>query len=411
MDHTPLLPTLVDRSRIQAYRSCGRYRWLRYHAGAERLGWAAKGPDPLPLAFGTFIHHAVERAWSGGVPSYGGDDLLPLQESILAETGGSLVGLADYTEIAHQVLQEWATTRLPLLRSSYELLVAEPPRQTVTLAPGIELMVRPDALVQDLLTGSLYYLEFKTSSTVGATWQAGWERNMQFLCMSWAIGELLGRRVEGVIVEGLQRGKWDSRRGMVSHPYISGRGGRIRAPLQGIKVGEDAGWESVLAALPPPIAAACSSTAPIVPPRAAISRWHEAAAAQETRLAAATAELHETPPSSREYRSILNRHFPCNEDQCASFYGRRCEFDSVCWQGASPEQLFQIRQPHHVGETTLNGQALREDTSRPSIDAADGSTPDRGCSSLPHNPSEAPGEGPDVAAGGGAAEGDDGRRA
>lgn len=353
---------MVDRSRIAAFRDCPRYRYLRYHAGEHGGGWAEGGAPPLPLAFGTFLHEALARTWKAGLPTYTGEELATLQNSIEATTGNSYEAVWDFTVIAHQLLQQWATLRLPVLRATYDLVSIEPTAEWAPLTPTIGQWIRPDALVRDRLTGGLYYLEFKTSSVIGASWQAGWERNMQFLSNIFCLETLLQERVAGVIVEGLQRGKWNERARVVNHPFVTipNTSQRLQ-PLPVEMPTDEREWRDALSQLLPPTTLALSSVPPIRPSDEQVQRWHTGARVQESRVAFTLQQLSEARAAgdATEHTRLLNSDFPCHEDHCANHYGRRCEFDAVCWTGASAKMLFVPRTPHHTGEVLKHAEALK----------------------------------------------------
>jgi hypothetical protein len=72
---------------------------------------------------------------------------------------------------------------------------------------GVIDQIRCDLLARRRSDGGLFYFEWKTTTTGGDEWAKQWEHNTQLLLNTLAIEEVLGERCEGVIIEGLVKGR------------------------------------------------------------------------------------------------------------------------------------------------------------------------------------------------------------
>lgn len=366
---------------MQAYRNCPRYRYLHYHHGGLGLERVSLG---LPLITGIAVHealalllrgHSIEEAVSIGWSLYvkevesRGITATSVTATFMAEQNGLLVGL----------LTAWASARLPvILRDFQPVLVEREMLWEMGRQNGVQLldMIRCDAVLRRKADGTLFYLEFKTTTKGDENWIKGWEHNSQLLINTSALEELLGERIGGVLIEGLLKGsrrKCTLKTSRFYETVIQDSplcyGFRTRDTF-----GEwhyDTAWSrgaehfrvsdvfpdvrTWLRHLPAEaVAALFVPVPPIHPSPEQLARHRRQMVFQEEQVAFALGAL-KGASTPEEQRYILDCYFPQNDDHCYRYYGSPCDMEPICFNRAVAADpvgsgLYVQRTPHHDSE-------------------------------------------------------------
>lgn len=356
---------------MAAWQDCPRLRWNRYHA--EGGGLSTPGTK-LPLAEGIWIHECLEGLLKGrSLEAVIADGREELQRALLAHPDAAALPhfLPEQTWMLEVLLRAWAQERLGVLLEEFELVASEqellwPMGETPEGLPVID-MVRVDALMRKRSTGGLYYLEFKSTARGGDEWAKSWQRNSQLLANVLAIEEAWGERCEGVLIEGLVKGRravettrssrlcgqvvqqgplaygWKDKSGIIWPAYASGR---TKVPLWEEDLLPHA-WVEVLTR-EGVVSELFAPLPPIRPLHEHLSRWRETAVVQESRVA----RLVEAVTTGA---LPVHLAFPCHENHCFRYWGHPCEFEPLCFNAQVARDplgsgLYQRRLPHHAAE-------------------------------------------------------------
>jgi hypothetical protein len=219
----------VDRSRILAFQSCPRQRYLAYHHLGKGLQKKAKG---LPLQFGSAFHEGAELLLAGDIEG-AVEKARTYLATAFAERGVGLDGEDNQTDAALQYAAEeqmalaegltrgWGLQKLPAFLETFEVIEVERegraalhfhPEQTCSncehdvhaggsycpqcghainsewrQVDDLVLMFRPDALVRDRASGDLYVVSWKTCSTYNKRTMDQCRTDMQSMSEVWGI--------------------------------------------------------------------------------------------------------------------------------------------------------------------------------------------------------------------------------
>ena len=277
-------------------------------------------------------------------------------EFILREQRTMLVG----------TIHAWMQIRYPRIIAEYDLVAIER-ELNWELAPGIIDQVRCDVLARRKSDGGLFYLEWKTTGSGGDEWAKQWEHNTQLLANTLAVEEMLGERVEGVIIEGIVKGRRkrddNSRspfygRKIQQSPLCYGYQNALTGDLQG-RYTSARGWEKVASWDVAPdvrewirvalewedLEKLFAPVPPIRPRGEHLSRWREQTIAEERDRAH---RLHLV----RKGDMLPHVAFPLNDEHCFRYWGHPCAFEPLCFTGAIAADplgsgLFRIKKSHH----------------------------------------------------------------
>lgn len=360
---------LTSRSREVAYANCPRLGLLSYD-------WDGTGLEPvgarLPLVTGIAIHEILAGLLVGRDPN----ELISKKlaeyahelstRSVLNEPGETDFLLEEQSALVRGTIAAWMRIRWPQLREEFEFVAIERELRW-KLAPGIIDQVRVDALARRKADGGLFYVEWKTAGEGGDEWVAQWEHNTQILANTLAIEEVLGERVEGVLIEGLMKG----RRGIDRNPkspfyqrriqqsavcygYVHDQAGEYR-----IDYTRANGWRKIAVWREMPVeewvrrvmsedecARMFAPCPPIRANRKQLARWREAAIVQNHERQARLELLREDP-------ARIHLLFPINDDHCFRYWGNPCPFERLCFteqieRDPLASGLFRRRVNHHA---------------------------------------------------------------
>jgi hypothetical protein len=372
----------LDRSRMGAYQNCPRLRYLTYHA--RGTGLSPVGTS-LALTLGSAFHAITAALRLGQSPAV-------VIAAAAAEFRAALLATPrlDGDEVAPWVIDEqvrllegmawaWVRTRLPAIQAEFDVVAIEH-ELLWELAPGIEVMVRGDALERRRADALLFYREFKTTSSGDGEWAKQFDTNSQILSNVLAFQEVLHEDISGVIIEGVIKGRRALDRAKAS-------------PFNGLRLQQSAfcygyrypgdryltewargatkvrSWEVTDARTwvyevmdEAECASQFSVVPPILPRPDTLARWRRQMLAQESHIARALETLALPGFSSIEAlalvrQDILDAVFPLNDDHCHRYFGYPCPYKDVCFDpviGRDPlgSGLYVRRVPHHTTEVT-----------------------------------------------------------
>lgn len=231
----------IDRSRLVAYQSCPRQRYLAYHHLGAGLQRKAKA---LPLQFGSAFHEGCEvlltgggiesavlraqlflsNAFAQGAIGFDGEQPPDAQKAID-------YGKEEQSALAEGLLRAWWAYEGPSFLEQFEILEVEKEGRATLARPGnskhemddLVLMFRPDALVRDRESNDLYVLSWKTCSTFSQRTVDQSRHDMQSMSEVWGIQNTpdpsgnnmpFTAHIEGVLYKWIVKGrrtldKWD----------------------------------------------------------------------------------------------------------------------------------------------------------------------------------------------------------
>jgi hypothetical protein len=366
------MPILTSRSRIVAYKNCPYLGYLSYD-------WSpAGGLEPvsaaLPLATGIALHEAVARILNKEDPEVVIHQEVSAFRGELSSRGGVLnegeVDLSflidEQATLLEGTLRAWLTIRLPRLLAEYDLIAVER-ELNWPIAEDIIDQVRCDLLARRKADGLLFYVEWKSTSTGGDEWAKQWEHNTQLLANTLAVEEMLGERLDGVMIEGIVKGrrKRDDNprspfygRRIHNSPLTYGYECALTGDVQS-KYTAAKGWEKVAswqvrsspavwirdAVSTEELEKLFAPVPPIRPREEHLRRWREQTIAEE-RDRAHRLQLVRT--------GDLPAHvaFPLNDEHCFRYWGHPCAFEPLCFTGAIAADpigsgLYQLKKNHH----------------------------------------------------------------
>lgn len=365
-----MAPIVTSRSRIVAYDNCPRYGYLAYDWDGTGLEASGLG---LPLANGIAVHEILARILGKHNPEEVIQEELEKYRAAVRARGvlnedpdGISWLLAEQSALLEGTIRAWMQVRLPRLRAEYELVAVEK-ELNWPIAEDIIDQVRCDVLARRRSDGSLFYLEWKTAAAGHDEWAKQWEHNTQLLANTLAVEEMLGERVDGVLIEGLVKGSrqkdknprspFYGRRiqqsplcygyrheatGELQVAYTSARGWYRVASWQA--VGSMQEWLRV-AMDDEDVLKLFSPVPPIRPRPEHLERWRRQTIAKE-RDRQLRLEL------VRSGGLTLDEAFPMNDEHCFRYWGHPCVFEPLCFTGAIQRDplgsgLYQRHASHH----------------------------------------------------------------
>ena len=358
---------LYDRSRVTCDWRCERMRFYQYE-------WNGRGivtsNTYLELYLGTLVHdglaaiahqHETGAVDIDAVADSARDQMV---KSLLAQTSGEVEDLNFANEqgaLVEGLLRGFYRHVWPRLMAQYpKILMIE--QELIYNHDGLTFMVKPDLVLEDA-EGSVWYIEFKSTSSKNEGWVEGWATAVQLHSSLRAIQAALGRPVTGVIVQGLYKGyisynKQNSpfcyayqRKGTppfskdeTSYEY---KAGFKRYPTWempgGVKAWVEGMPEDVLANQFP-------QTPPIFVKDHLLDAFFRQRAVREGEIESSVELLEGADEDYRKH--ILDATFPQKFDQCHPYFGKACAYLRLCHSDV-PDPLtsgFQYRVPHHLPE-------------------------------------------------------------
>lgn len=364
----------TSRSREVAYLNCPRLGYTAYD-------WDGTGLESestsLPLINGNAIHEGIAGILTGGSYEVAIARQLELYRTTLNtrgvrnEAGVALSWLEKEQEtLLRGTVAAWMQERLPQLQAEFEVVAVEK-ELLWEMGEGVVDRVRCDVLARRRSDGGLFYVEWKTTSQGGEEWAKQWEHNTQLLLNTRAVEEVLKERVEGVMIEGLVKGrrKIDEARGSafygqriqvspLCYGYRHAQTGEYRA-----RYTSQGGWYKVAVWEEMPVEewvetvmtkeermALFAPVPPIRPSAFHLDRAQRQVVASVKEREAKLQWVRSGPAATLQER--LDLAFPMNDEHCFRYWGSPCEFERLCFSQQISEDplgsgLYRRKQSHH----------------------------------------------------------------
>src|SRR5574337_1035869 len=190
-----------DRSRREAAEKCLRRRWWGYEYRGRGIEPRRTGQQEWPLITGSAVHREIEClmcAQFGGIPA------LSLWEFEGMNDRACYLA-QEQQALAEAIARCWATVRRAEFLATCEVLDVE--REELADLGGVTLMARPDILVRRKSDGSLFIINLKTTKRADQRWREQWKYDQQTLGEVLAVEARVGKKLSGVIIEGLLKGE------------------------------------------------------------------------------------------------------------------------------------------------------------------------------------------------------------
>jgi len=352
----------IDRSRVSLDHKCQRARfWGNEFRGR---GIAPEGAA-YPLIFGSVLHEALAHVNRGE----SAEAALALVQEEFTTRVSPLTGergwyLAEQWALLSGLVHGYTGLILPQILGEYEIFSVEGECE-MPLKEGIVLVATPDMLVRRKADRTLWYLEFKSTSSNSGKWVKSWGRSIQAMAGALTMEQSVGEELAGYTILGLYKG------------YKDKKDGRTRSPLtywwkRGDEESPDykKGWEMlptwereggvakvVADLLSTPegmqtVADLFPQTQPLFVNRRLVDQWIAQLIMREEEISAARQPDFAFPP-----REVMDRTFSQNFDNCEPSFGFDCPFVNVCFNPAGEadpfSQGYKWRDPHHKGDPAI----------------------------------------------------------
>ena len=191
---------LYDRSRVSKDWTCPRARYYGYEYEGRGL---TDNKINLYLAIGSIVHEGLAAFPSGEwtvdeiaeEASAEVRQVLRLEHPDLQEEQAALV---------EGMLRGFNRVVWPRLQEEFPSVVSI--EEEIEYRDGnLTFMSKPDLLVRNKV-GQLYYIEYKTTSSIKEQWFKSFENNIQLHSAAKAIEAQYGEEPAGIIVQGLNKG-------------------------------------------------------------------------------------------------------------------------------------------------------------------------------------------------------------
>lgn len=204
----------IDNSTMAAVAKCDLSALLRY-----AHGWTSQ-EESYALTCGTAVHAALEHYFKTGdakaarqIFRHGnGDDFAGYEQwanenvPVANEAATGWAARYSYNNV-RDILKTWMR-RHPLEDEPYRVF---PDLVEIgfsfPLTDGIHFYGRYDAIVEEKASGQLFVLDHKTTGQLSSDWAHSFRLATQISGYTWAAQQLLGKRVSGAIINGIQISK------------------------------------------------------------------------------------------------------------------------------------------------------------------------------------------------------------
>ncbi len=341
---------LYSKSSIERDWKCPRsYYWAYEHDG-KGIQEQSKG---LALHLGTALHDGlavIAAKWkeTGQVDidviaqaayeqTFG-----PLYEAALAdpkiEPSEKHVFASEQACLVEGLLRGFVKHVWPRLMRDYDIFAVE--EAMVYKHGSIGMMVKPDLILKDKLTGDLWYFEYKSTSSKQDSWISSWATNIQLhSCVRAIQQDYPDESIGGVIIQGLYKGYISY--GRQNSPFCYGYIKNGQPPFTKDQIAYEyrSGWKKIpvwemeggvkawVNAMPDEILAnQFPQTPPIFVNDDLIDAFfRQQEARQENIIGFSEGKwIHE----DREH--LMDSVFPQRFDQCSPSYGFECPYRRLC---------------------------------------------------------------------------------
>lgn len=219
---------LFDRSRVECAAECPRkYYWLYAFLGVGIIK-ARELPPYWPFITGHFIHEGIELVLKGVSGRVAAETvakayfeawapLLTDPEFNTPEaTAMMMMELLQEVDSVQAIVYGWSLVGYPRFISQYDVVEGgieqEEEISWIINSNGetaeVKLLTRTDILARSKHNPNLIHLfNLKSVADPNEKWRTGFQRDMQTLTEAMAVEARLGVKVDGIIIEGLVKGK------------------------------------------------------------------------------------------------------------------------------------------------------------------------------------------------------------
>jgi hypothetical protein len=421
---------LFDRSRLECAAECPRrYYWCYAFLGVGIVK-ARELPPYWPFITGSFIHEGIEMILKG----FNGKDAATIAARSYNEKWAPIITNPDVpvelqaklqmeldqeVDLVKALVYGWSLVGYPRLIASYEVveggieqeeeiswLLSNGAPHTVANQVEMRLLTRTDILAKSLQSGGAILFNLKSVGDPSERWRSSFTRDMQTLTEAMAVEARLGIKVDGVIIEGLVKGKnseypkgsgfWQSSSMLIyawtrdntdsslpgeqggmeyatswdyvcSSPHVMGNGQRCpggknhtlgkgfrKRPVRDCFSGGVYGWIDYLNRNDPATLESYFLQLPAISrDDFQVERWkrNKLHVEKERQDNAALVDAKFIEGDKEGAYLLLDHYFNMNEGyQCLS-----CAYHDICWGGADPmdESLWRPRTPNHLQEAEM----------------------------------------------------------
>lgn len=350
------MPRYIERDRIEADWTCPRKRyWSTEYEGRG----IAPASTSIEFALDSAIANAIGRFFRDE------DPYTRLSQDLDHLPVASGIERQEYLGLGLGLVHGYLKRIWPRWAQQYKVLGAEVECTLPIPGAEVEIMVRPDLVVEDNETGAIYYIEYKTSGAKGKPFIARWSQQAQIHVGVAALERKLQRPVAGVIIQGLLKGY--AQRGTRYSPfcYVYSYAGRPgisssdeicyeyhrgyeRRPVWDLEGGID--W--IIRDMPDDV---LYRQFPATPPIAVRQNIIENFLKQQ-RFREAAIDLWEYRKESADAPDMFEEIFPQHFTQCDPAVGHPCPFKDACFNPSVRRDpigsgLYTWRVPHHEPES------------------------------------------------------------
>jgi hypothetical protein len=363
-------PIYYSRSAVTTDWTCPRKRYWNYEYANRGI---VPGDTNLALFIGTVIHDGLS-AIAHGVPI---DDIIEaLGHQIIStlqvnQSEDVIYFASEQLALTEGMLRGFHRHVWPRLMSSYPEIVSIEKEYTFE-HDGLTFLSKPDLVLRDHM-GNLWYLEYKTTSSMKDQWLNSWSTAVQLHSSVRAVEATIGEALTGVIVQGLYKGyvSYDKQSSPFCYAYHKAgnppfgddvwsyeyKAGLKKYPTWQMDSGVR-GWvermpEHILAAQFPQVP-------PILLNDGLINAFFNQRANREHEIRTAREMIMDPNLGTNERQEWLDKVFPQHFEQCNPGWGSGCSYRRLC-HGFAADPLdagFTLRESHHeIEQLAIEGES------------------------------------------------------
>lgn len=349
------IPLLTDRSAAELDDKCGMaFYWNRVYND----GGIVPVDEPEALAVGAATHE--DMALIGELDDISSNSLGDYVSALLGRLSEDDKQDQHRMEILYRRLGwfvAWGLFKEPGIRRDWENVSVE--KELILDRTPLWVQVTPDRVLRNRESGTLKYMEYKSTISASKKWLDSWRYMIQLHTSLAALNEELETEVKYAQVVGLMKGSYSKADNHLSHPYVWGyynettkdwthdynkarSGAWSLRPVwsypNGVVEWVSRAGEEVAHNIFP-------STAPVTLDKRMLESWVKRRTAREQQIKL----VKEIVVKNADIRDI---YFEQRTSKCQPAFGDRCPYLSLCWnaeRGRDPLATgdYIPRVPHH----------------------------------------------------------------
>jgi len=216
----------TSRSQYNSFDECNRKAWLSYYApngtegvkGWQRRAWA------IPLATGAWVHNGIAGIIRGETPheaalAASDDYRAKMTERGLESVGDMTHTIEEQSRLIEALVYTFGIIRWPQISNEFESVLVKGANEahdglplieregSVQISDDITFQFRCDWVARRRADGRCFVFNWKTSAYMDERWIKAWDYDAQVLTESWGVQQAFGIKIDGVIIEGLYKGR------------------------------------------------------------------------------------------------------------------------------------------------------------------------------------------------------------